>query len=189
MADADPAAIPAPPVLDLERLPTVELNKFHLADHKIVGSNSRDSRSRAFNLLRTRLVNILEGHSPRLVGITSATPAAGKSFISTNLAMSLAKVAEGPVILVDLDLRRGSVAAELGGARWASAVVTGGTGSVWAMVRNSSSRRAASRSERRSRPGRQGRAVRRCVISSATTMSSVRARKAINPVMAGSLSS
>jgi len=114
MADADPAAIPAPPVLDLERLPTVELNKFHLADHKIVGSNSRDSRSRAFNLLRTRLVNILEGHSPRLVGITSATPAAGKSFISTNLAMSLAKVAEGPVILVDLDLRRGSVAAELG---------------------------------------------------------------------------
>jgi protein-tyrosine kinase len=114
MADADPAAIPAPPVLDLERLPTVELNKRHLAEHKIVGSNSRDSRSRAFNLLRTRLVNILEGHSPRLVGITSATPAAGKSFISTNLAMSLAKVAEGPVILVDLDLRRGSVAAELG---------------------------------------------------------------------------
>lgn len=114
MADADPPAMPAPPVLDLDRLPTVELDKAHLSEHKIVGSNSRDSRSRAFNLLRTRLVNILEGHSPRLVGLTSATPAAGKSFISTNLAMSLAKVAEGPVILVDLDLRRGSVAAELG---------------------------------------------------------------------------
>jgi len=114
MADADPAAVPLPPVLDLERLPTVELDRAHLANHKIVGSNSRDSRSRAFSLLRTRLVNILEGHSPRLVGLTSATPAAGKSFISTNLAMSLAKVSEGPVILVDLDLRRGSVAAELG---------------------------------------------------------------------------
>lgn len=114
MADADPTAMPAPPMLDLERLPAVGLDKAHLAEHKIVGSNSRDSRSRAFNLLRTRLVNILEGHSPRLVGLTSATPAAGKSFISTNLAMSLAKVAEGPVILVDLDLRRGSVAAELG---------------------------------------------------------------------------
>ena len=114
MADADPSAMTAPPTLDLERLPSVDLNKYHLADHKIVGSNSRDSRSRAFNLLRTRLVNILEGHSPSLIGITSATPAAGKSFISANLAMSLAKVAEGPVILVDLDLRRGSVAAELG---------------------------------------------------------------------------
>jgi Mrp family chromosome partitioning ATPase len=100
--------------LDLERSPIVELDKAHLAEYRIVGSDSRDSRSRAFNLLRTRLVNVLEGDSPRLVGITSATPAAGKSFISTNLAMSLAKVSEGPVILVDLDLRRGSVATQLG---------------------------------------------------------------------------
>jgi len=114
MADADRPSMPAVPMLDLDVLPTVELNRVHLAENKIVGSNSRDSRSRAFNLLRTRLVNILEGHSPNLIGITSATPAAGKSFISTNLAMSLAKVAEGPVILVDLDLRRGSVAAGLG---------------------------------------------------------------------------
>ena len=114
MADADPTAMPAPAILDFERLPSVELNRIHLAEHKIVGSNTRDSRSRAFNLLRTRLVNTLEGHGPCLIGITSATPAAGKSFISVNLAMSLAKVAEGPIILVDLDLRRGSVATELG---------------------------------------------------------------------------
>jgi len=114
MADADRPSMPASAMLDLERLPTVELDKAHLAEHKIVGFESRDSRSRAFNLLRTRLVKILEGHSPRLVGITSATPAAGKSFISANLAMSMAKVSEGPVVLVDLDLRRGTVAAELG---------------------------------------------------------------------------
>lgn len=114
MADADRPPMPVTSGLDLERLPTVELDRAHLAEHKIVGSNSRDSRSRAFNLLRTRFVNILGGTGPHLVGITSATPAAGKSFISANLAMSLAKVAEGPVILVDLDLRRGSVAAELG---------------------------------------------------------------------------
>jgi protein-tyrosine kinase len=115
MADADPAAMQVPPLLELGRLPAVDLSKTHLIENRIVGFNSRDSRSRAFNLLRTRLVNVLGEHpSPRLVGITSATPAAGKSFISTNLAMSLAKVAEGPVILVDLDLRRGSVAAALG---------------------------------------------------------------------------
>ncbi len=114
MADADRPTMPASVTLDLERLPTVELSKLHLAEHKIVGSDSRDSRARAFNLLRTRLVNILEGPGPQLIGITSATPAAGKSFISANLAMSLAKVAEGPVILVDLDLRRGSVANALG---------------------------------------------------------------------------
>lgn len=113
MADADPAT-PIVPVLDLDRVPELVLNRAHLAEHKIIGSNERDSRTRAFNLFRTRLMNVLSGRKAHLVGVTSSTPAAGKSFISTNLALSLAKVAEGAVILVDLDLRRGSVAAELG---------------------------------------------------------------------------
>lgn len=114
MADADPSSRTVPPSLDLARLKTTALNKDHLAEHKIVGFNSRDGRSRAFNLLRTRLTNALGGHGAHLIGLTSATPGAGKSFISANLAMSLAKVTEESVILVDLDLRRGSVAAELG---------------------------------------------------------------------------
>ena len=115
MAEADPAGVPGPATLDLAALRTVELDSGWLADHKIVGVNSNDSRSRAFNLLRTSLMNLLGGtEAPRLVGITSATPAAGKSYISANLALSLAKVAKGAVVLVDLDLRRGSIAAELG---------------------------------------------------------------------------
>src|SRR5688500_8095458 len=104
MADADPSSRTAPPSLDLTRLKTTTLNREHLAEHKIVGFNSRDSRSRAFNLLRTRLTNVLSGDGPHLVGLTSATPGAGKSFLSVNLAMSLAKVADELVILVDLDL-------------------------------------------------------------------------------------
>jgi len=114
MADADLVSSTATASLDLQRVPAIVLDRDHLAEHKIVGSDSRDSRSRAFNLLRTRLANMLEGDAPRLVGVTSATPAAGKSFISINLAMSLARIADGPVILMDLDLRRGSVGAELG---------------------------------------------------------------------------
>lgn len=114
MAEADPVSSMNSPVLDLPSLATVELERNHLAAHKIIGFDSGDSRSRAFNLLRTRLLKRIGGPGPRLVGITSATPGAGKSFLSANLAVSLAKVAEGPVILVDLDLRRGSIAAELG---------------------------------------------------------------------------
>lgn len=114
MAEADPSTSADFSMLQLDKRPCVKLSRSHLADRKIVGFNSADSRSRAFNLMRTRLLKSLPGPSPRLVGITSATPAAGKSFISVNLALSLAKVAEGPVILVDLDLRRGSVATELG---------------------------------------------------------------------------
>jgi Mrp family chromosome partitioning ATPase len=101
--------------LDLARIREAELDRNLLAEHKIVGLNSGDSRSRPFNLMRTSLMNLLGGdEGPRLIGITSATPAAGKSYISANLALSLAKVSEGAVILVDLDLRRGSIANELG---------------------------------------------------------------------------
>jgi len=115
MADADPAHVQTTEALELQALPSLALDQGYLAEHKIVGLNSRDSRSRAFNLLRTSILKVLDaGEAPHLIGITSATPAAGKSFISANLALSLAKVAEGAVVLVDLDLRRGSIASELG---------------------------------------------------------------------------
>ncbi len=115
MADADPVHGQIRETFEFESLPRVKLDQASLAEHKIVGLNSGDRRSRAFNLLRTSIMKLVDvGEAPRLVGLTSATPAAGKSFLSANLALSLAKVTDGPVILVDLDLRRGSVAAELG---------------------------------------------------------------------------
>jgi Mrp family chromosome partitioning ATPase len=115
MAEADPADAANSATLDISSLPGVELDRIWLADHRIVGHDSGDGRSRAFNLLRTSLMTVLgRTQAPRLVGITSATQAAGKSYISANLALSLAKVAEGAVVLVDLDLRRGSIATELG---------------------------------------------------------------------------
>jgi protein-tyrosine kinase len=114
VAEADRISVACSPALQLESLPAIKFDEGRLAEHRIVGLNRGDSRTRPFNLLRTKLAQLLQGPSPRLIGVTSATPAAGKSFISVNLALSLAKVSEGPVILVDLDLRRGSVAAELG---------------------------------------------------------------------------
>lgn len=82
--------------------------------NSIVGFDNRDSRARPFNLLRTQIAKRLANKRAKLVGITSAAPNAGKSFLSLNLAASLSRVAEQQVILVDLDLRRGSVAEALG---------------------------------------------------------------------------
>lgn len=89
--------------------PVTEIRK-----HRIVGFDSRDARARPFNLLRTSFAKKLKEEGHRLVGITSATPAAGKSFLSMNLASSLARVVEEPVYLVDLDIRRASIAEEVG---------------------------------------------------------------------------
>ena len=82
--------------------------------HSIVGFDSRDSRTRPFNLLRTQVAKRIASRKASVVGITSATPNAGKSFLSLNLAAALSRVAEQSVYLIDLDLRRASIAVELG---------------------------------------------------------------------------
>ena len=93
--------------------PFVELDAEHLEANGIVGLNKKDPRERPFNLLRTQLMKRTAG-TGKLVGITSAMPGAGKSLMAVNLAISLAKLARWPVVLVDLDFRRGSVANYLG---------------------------------------------------------------------------
>jgi protein-tyrosine kinase len=75
----------------------------------IVGFRSRDVRSRAFNLLRTQLVR-LAAEGAKLIGITSATPRVGKTFVACNIAASLARLPNVSTTLLDLDLRRASVA-------------------------------------------------------------------------------
>jgi Mrp family chromosome partitioning ATPase len=80
----------------------------------IYGFDSRDIRSRSFNLLRSRLVRLLEKNGWRTLGVVSATPGAGKSFISCNLAAAFSRLPDWQVYLFDLDLRRSAVAANFG---------------------------------------------------------------------------
>lgn len=109
-ASAEPGSI-LPELSELEIfIPEPEV----LDRHAIVGFDSRDPRSRPFNLLRTQIAKRMASSKAKVVGITSATPNAGKSFISLNLAAALSRVAEQSVYLIDLDLRRGSLAIELG---------------------------------------------------------------------------
>lgn len=80
-----------------------------LSSPEIFGFNSRDRRSRPFNLLRAQVVKIMRAQQWRVVGITSATPRVGKSFMATNLAASLSRLPGTRTLLFDLDLRRGSL--------------------------------------------------------------------------------
>lgn len=77
---------------------------------KLVGFNSKDPRSRPFNLLRAQLIKKLSENGSRLVGITSPAPNAGKSFVASNLAASLGQLSNKKTFLVDLDLRRATIA-------------------------------------------------------------------------------
>lgn len=81
-----------------------------LLDNHIYGFNSRDQRSRPFNLLRSQVLKMARARGWNVIGVTSATPRVGKSFIASNLAAALARTPGMHTYLFDFDLRRSSIA-------------------------------------------------------------------------------
>lgn len=73
------------------------------------GFDSRNASSRSFNLIRSKLVALQRERGWRLLGVVSATPDVGKSFVSANLAAALSRDPRFQTYLVDLDLRRGTI--------------------------------------------------------------------------------
>lgn len=108
------ASTPFGKSLDLNSFPVLDPEALEMNDNLLVAFKSRDRRSRSFSLMRTALSKRLTQRRARLIGVTSATPGAGKTFLSINLAASLSRVSDGPVYLVDLDLRIASLKKALG---------------------------------------------------------------------------
>lgn len=98
-----------PLFMPTDQLAPLALSSEALDEKRIVGFNNRDRRSRAYHLLRAQLGKIMTRNNWRMIGVTSATPDAGKTFTSVNVAAALAATAGTTVVLCDLDLRRGSI--------------------------------------------------------------------------------
>jgi protein-tyrosine kinase len=73
--------------------------------HLINPDEPHDGASEEFRSLRTRLNHMQAQQDLRVVVVTSASPAEGKTFTACNLALAQAQL-ESPVLLADLDLRR-----------------------------------------------------------------------------------
>ena len=80
----------------------------------IFGFDSMDARSRSFNMIRARLIELQVKRGWRMIGVVSATPNVGKSFISANVASALSRDPRYQTHVVDLDLRRGSLSGFFG---------------------------------------------------------------------------
>jgi protein-tyrosine kinase len=94
----------------IKGLPPLAIPPTTATRNLLVAANSERRDARPFNLLRTQIVKHIAKTDDRLLGVTSAAPAAGKSFVAINLALALAETGEFPVYLIDLDFRRCSVA-------------------------------------------------------------------------------
>jgi protein-tyrosine kinase len=73
------------------------------------GFDSRNASSRSFNLIRSKLVTMRRERGWRMLGVASATPNVGKSFVSANLAAAMSRDPRFQTYLLDLDLRRGTI--------------------------------------------------------------------------------
>jgi protein-tyrosine kinase len=67
-----------------------------------------------YRLLRTQLLTRMQAHGWTRLGVTSSGPKAGKTLTSINLALSIARDGNQHVVLIDADLRKSSMAEDLG---------------------------------------------------------------------------
>jgi protein-tyrosine kinase len=102
---------PQKPFILPEKGPTLQIQRDLINrddyDPKLVVLTAPESyESENFKLLRAQIMFAKDRKRPRTIMITSATPGDGKTFVSANLAVSIASGIDEHVLLVDCDLRR-----------------------------------------------------------------------------------
>jgi len=117
----------------------VKLNPAHLESTRIVAHNPLHESGRSFDMLRTQVLQAMDDNGWQILAVTSPTAGCGKSVTACNLAMSIARLPERSVLLVDLDLYKPKVAEYLGinAKSGILSVLEGRTGVLNAIVRAS----------------------------------------------------
>ena len=92
----------------------IKLDQNHLEKNRIVAHIKNDSNTYLFDSLRTQVLQKMEENGWRTLAVVSPTPQSGKTFVSINLAISIAHQPQKTAILVDFDLRRPKIASYLG---------------------------------------------------------------------------
>lgn len=102
---------------DLEKISSIpllgEIPKIAHTQPVMVKEGNSDSFNEMFRLLRANLLFVIDGKDTKVINMLSSISGEGKSFISINLAMSLALL-DKKVLLIDLDIRKPKLAKTLG---------------------------------------------------------------------------
>ncbi len=85
-----------------------------LERNRVIAGMNEPAVNGAYKMLRTHVLQRMRAHGWSTLAVTSPTSGEGKSLTAVNLAISLAKEVNHTVLLVDLDLRRPSIARYFG---------------------------------------------------------------------------
>jgi capsular exopolysaccharide synthesis family protein len=102
-------------IIPLVRIPKLKKAKGSqnypkLAANKIVAHQINNKQADIFRFLRTQILQKLKNNKYQSLAISSARYGDGKTTIASNLAVSIAQDLKQTVLLVDLDLRKASLA-------------------------------------------------------------------------------
>lgn len=93
---------------------TQELDQEGLIQRRVVAQQKYSPEASVFKMLRTKVLKQLRDNSWNSLAVTAATQGAGKSMVSTNLAIAVAMEVNQTVLLVDMDLKYPKVGWYLG---------------------------------------------------------------------------
>ena len=129
-AAAAPASVSAPPVDDprpervalnrefalgsVESIGRLPVDWADLKERRVISTSDTQPAGHAYRMLRTQVLQRARTHGLSTLGVVSAVNGEGKTLTAVNLALSLAAEPNQSVLLLDLDLRRPSVARTLG---------------------------------------------------------------------------
>lgn len=98
---------------ELEKISNVpvlgEIPKINHLGHVIIKENSTDGFSELVRLLRTNLLFVMDSTDKKVINVVSSIGEEGKTFVSVNLAASLALL-DKKVLIVGLDIRKPKLA-------------------------------------------------------------------------------
>ena len=101
---------------ELEKISIVpvlgEIPKIKKGENLIIHENSTDSFTELIRLIRTNLLFVLDGPEKKVINMVSSISGEGKTFVTINLAMSLALL-DKKVLIIGLDIRKPKLGAYL----------------------------------------------------------------------------
>jgi exopolysaccharide/PEP-CTERM locus tyrosine autokinase len=100
---------------ELKSKPSLPTSHNERIDSSLISMfNQQSFEAEQFKILRSNLLYPVSGNPPRSVMVTSPLPGEGKSFVASNLAISVALNINRHVLLMDCDLRRPSIHTRFG---------------------------------------------------------------------------